>query len=95
MTMERFESLVWEMLLQFTTQERVQFIAYVTGSPVLDLPLYVKLCDAPSHAGDGPFARQCAQYVSIPSYPEMTVDLLLEVMRTSMAASMQFGYDTI
>jgi len=92
-TLEGFEEVVWATLELMTDHQRVQFIAFVTGSPVLDQKMEVKLCDAPAHSGDGPFARQCAQYISIPSYTNLTPELLVEVLSNAMSAS--FEFDTI
>jgi hypothetical protein len=92
-TMERFEELVWAMLEGFTEQDRVDFVCFVLGTPVLDQNMEIQLSDPPATVGDGPFARQCAQYVTIPSYQDMTAELLAEVIKNAMAASIE--YDTI
>lgn len=92
-TLEVFESIFWETLAGFTDHDRVKFVAYVTGTPVPDRKMEVRLREAPRTSADGPFARQCAEYLVVPSYPGMNAGLLTEVLRNAMMASMEF--DTI
>ena len=93
MTLAHFEEMVWVCLESFSDHLRVQFVAFVTGSPVLDKKMEIKLSDAPATVGEGPFARQCAQFVTIPSYPDMTPELLATVLQAAMETSIE--YDTI
>jgi len=92
-TMEHFEACIWEVLEGFTDMERVQFVSFVIGTPVLDQKMQIKMKDAPATSADGPFARQCLQHILIPSYPDMTAGLLAEVVKGAMEASLE--YDTI
>ena len=89
--MEHFEACIWEVLEGFTDMERVQFVSFVIGTPVLDQKMQIKMKDAPATSADGPFARQCLQHILIPSYPGMTAGLLSDVVKGAREASLEYA----
>eukprot|EP00656_Telonema_subtile_P031647 TRINITY_DN34617_c0_g1_i1.p1 TRINITY_DN34617_c0_g1~~TRINITY_DN34617_c0_g1_i1.p1 ORF type:complete len:326 (-),score=82.07 TRINITY_DN34617_c0_g1_i1:66-971(-) len=100
---EEFEAVFWEMAGMMEPIEYVEFVAYVTGSPVLHSSMEVHVSDPPEHFGAGPFARQCASYVRVPccvwgdnspkQHDRITAVALLEIFRNSMALATDF--DTV
>eukprot|EP00658_Telonema_sp_P-2_P016122 TRINITY_DN16247_c0_g1_i1.p1 TRINITY_DN16247_c0_g1~~TRINITY_DN16247_c0_g1_i1.p1 ORF type:complete len:1293 (+),score=346.83 TRINITY_DN16247_c0_g1_i1:68-3946(+) len=87
------ESCVWGVLDIFSVDERLSLIAFATGTPVLPEELGFHLEDPPSSSAAGPFARQCENYITIPSYQNLNKDLLANVLRN--AARTTVRYDTI
>ena len=87
------ERCVWAVLEQFSVDERLALIAFGTGTPVLPEELSFHLEDPPSSSAAGPFARQCENYITIPSYSNLNEELLANVLRN--AARTTVRYDTI
>jgi len=92
-TMADFEEAVWGALKDFNDDERLALIAFATGTPVLPDEMAFHLQDAPSSSAEGPFARQCENYIQIPSYEVMDAAMLAEVLKNASRTTVR--YDTI
>merc|ERR1711924_533651 len=92
-TMASFEEAVWGALESFSDDERLALIAFATGTPVLPDEMGFHLQDAPSSSAEGPFARQCENYIQIPSYVGLDVGLVAEVLRNASRTTVR--YDTV
>jgi len=104
-TKDDFEGVFWEMTELLEPSEYIDFVDYVTGSPVLHSQMEIQVSDPPENMMSGPFARQCMSSLRVPccvwsqnspkSFERLTAPVLLQIFRSEMTLAREIGFDVV